>query len=67
MEPASQGKQAAELISESLSEHPPASERAVPPQQFQIAVNLIVARQLDVEVPESLTQRAAFVFQPEEK
>ena len=67
VEPASQGKQAAELVIESLSEHPPASERAVPPQQFQIAVNLIVARQLDVEVPESLRQRAAFVYQPEEK
>jgi putative ABC transport system substrate-binding protein len=67
VDPAAQGKQAAELVIECISEHAPALQRAVPPQQFQIAVNLIVARQLGVEVPESLTQRAAFVFQAEDK
>jgi ABC-type uncharacterized transport system substrate-binding protein len=67
VEPAAQGKQAADLVVDALSEHPPVSERALAPQEFQIAVNLIVARQLDLEVPASLTQRAAFVFRPEDK
>jgi putative ABC transport system substrate-binding protein len=67
VDPAAQGKQAADLVVESLSGHLRAGQRVVAPEQFQIAVNLIVARQLELEIPESLTQRAVFVFQPEEK
>ena len=39
--------------------------RAQPPREFQIAVNLIVARQLGVDVPEPVARRAAFVYRPE--
>jgi putative ABC transport system substrate-binding protein len=65
VEPAAQGQQAAELVMQAVSGHSSALERVVAPERFQIAVNLIVAKQLELEVPESLTQRAAFVFQPE--
>jgi putative ABC transport system substrate-binding protein len=67
VDPAAQGKQAADLVLRSISGHPEPPERLMPPQEFQIAVNLIVAKQLELEVPESLRQRAAFVFQAEEK
>jgi hypothetical protein len=42
-----------------------ATSKARPPEEFQIAVNLIVARQLDLDVPDSLSRRATFVYRPE--
>jgi hypothetical protein len=36
-----------------------------PPREFQTAVNLIVVKQLNLAIPESVPQRAAFVYQAE--
>jgi ABC-type uncharacterized transport system substrate-binding protein len=38
---------------------------AAAPTDFQIAVNLIVAEQLGIEIPDSLTRRATFVYRAE--
>jgi hypothetical protein len=38
---------------------------AVAPERFQIAVNKIVAEQIGVEIPNLVSHRAAFVYQPE--
>jgi putative tryptophan/tyrosine transport system substrate-binding protein len=65
VEPSAQGIQAADLTVQMLNDPKLLKPAAQPPRQFQIAVNLIVAEQLGVEIPESLTQRATFVYRPE--
>ncbi len=65
VEPRAQGTQAAEILIKLLDNPASLKEPAQSPREFQIALNLIVAQQLSVEIPESLTRRAAFVFRPE--
>jgi putative ABC transport system substrate-binding protein len=65
VEPAAQGKQMADLVAKALADPAGFKTRAVGPDHFQIAVNKIVAEQIGVEIPDSLSQRAAFVYQPE--
>jgi putative ABC transport system substrate-binding protein len=65
VEPRAQGTQAAEVLIKLLDDPGSLKERAQSPHEFQIALNLIVAQQLSVEIPESLSSRAAFVFRPE--
>jgi putative ABC transport system substrate-binding protein len=78
VEPRAQGAQAADLVAKLPAEPPEvppgkepgragaARERAQPPRDFQIAVNLIVARQLGLDVPDAVVRRAAFVYRPED-
>ena len=65
VEPRAQGAQAADLTLRLLNDPKAVTDRAEPPRQFQIAVNLIVAEQLGVKLPEPLTRRATFVYRPE--
>lgn len=66
VEPRAQGAQAADLLLNLLT-GPTADQKdkVESPREFQIAVNLIVAQQLDVTIPDAVTGRAAFVFRPE--
>lgn len=66
IDPGAQGAQAAQLAKEALTlkaanEAPKSIQ--VPPV-FQIAVNLVVAEKLGIELPASLVERATHVFQP---
>lgn len=63
--PKDQGAQAAEVVMQLIADPKAATGKAFPPAQVQIAVNLIVAAQLGVAVPDELTRRAAFVYRPE--
>jgi len=64
IDPGTQGAQAAELAKQSLAlraagKAPLASQV---PSIYQIAVNLVVAEKLDVEIPATLVERATHVF-----
>ena len=39
--------------------------QAQAPREYEIAVNLIVAQQLGIQIPDSLSSRATYVFRPE--
>jgi len=66
VEPRAQGRQAADIVQRLGSGKPGAvTDRVQSAQEFQVAVNLIVARQLGIEIPEALTKRATFVFKTE--
>ena len=67
VEPQAQGRQAADLLIAILADRNATHDkpRARGPDGFQIAVNLLVARQLDIEMPESISRRATFVYRPE--
>jgi ABC-type uncharacterized transport system substrate-binding protein len=65
VEPRSQGNQAADVALRILGGSCGAGDKAQFAREFQIAVNLIVAKQIGVEIPESLSRRAAYVFRPE--
>jgi len=65
VEPRAQGAQAAEILIKLVDDPASVKNRAESPHEFQIALNLIVAQQIAVEVPDELCRRAAFVFRPE--
>jgi ABC-type uncharacterized transport system substrate-binding protein len=65
VEPRAQGAQAAEMLIKLLDAPASLKEGAQSPHEFQIALNLIVAQQLSLDIPQSLTGRATFVFRPE--
>jgi ABC-type uncharacterized transport system substrate-binding protein len=65
VEPRAQGVQAADLLLNLLTRPADQKDKVESPREFQIAVNLIVAQQLDVTIPDAVTARAAFVFRPE--
>jgi putative tryptophan/tyrosine transport system substrate-binding protein len=65
VEPRAQGSQAAGILTKEIDDPKRIEFRAESPREFQIAVNLIVAQQLGIDVPDSLSRRAAFVFRPE--
>jgi len=68
VDPAAQGAQAADLVAPALAAAgggAGATGRVEAPREFQVAVNLIVARQVGVTLPESLVRRAAHVYRPE--
>ncbi|MGD0767322.1 MAG: ABC transporter substrate binding protein [Tepidisphaeraceae bacterium] len=64
VDPASQANQAAELI-EQLKQTNPNAEKSGRPREYQIAINLVVADQLNVHLPDELVKRATFVFSAE--
>ncbi len=65
IEPADQGRQAADLIASVLGDAGKFKSGAVAPEHFEIAVNRIVADQIGVDLPDTLSRRAAFVYQSE--
>jgi ABC-type uncharacterized transport system substrate-binding protein len=65
VEPRAQGAQAAEMLIKLVDDPTSLKDRAQSPHEFQIALNLIVAQQISVDVPDELCRRAAFVFRPE--
>jgi ABC-type uncharacterized transport system substrate-binding protein len=65
VEPAAQGSQAADLTVKVVTEPGAIKPGVVPPREYQIAVNLIVAEQLSLEVPESVWRQAAYVYRSE--
>lgn len=67
VDPGSQGTQAAEVVLQILAQPKAAEDRALAPRQFQIAVNLIVAEQLDVAIPESVTKKSTYVFKADKQ
>ena len=65
VEPRSQGKQAAELALKAMEGKCTNADKAQSPSEFQIAVNLIVAKQIGLEIPDVLIHRATYVYRPE--
>ncbi len=68
IDPAAQGEQAGALAKK-IFEHAgaDADKQIHPPQQFQIAVNQIVAEQIGVQLPAELVGKATYVFKAEDK
>jgi ABC-type uncharacterized transport system substrate-binding protein len=62
VDPHAQGEQAADLLQQCLDDPAQIKRGPQPPREFQIAVNLIVAQQLGISLPDSLTNRAAHVY-----
>jgi ABC-type uncharacterized transport system substrate-binding protein len=71
IEPAHQGRQAAAIVdlllkaaaaASSGATTQPRPEQLCPDPEFQLAVNLIVARELSITLPKSLVTRAVHVF-----
>jgi ABC-type uncharacterized transport system substrate-binding protein len=65
VEPRSEGAQIADLLVKSIADPQNAPAGAASPREFQIAVNLIVAEQLGITIPDSLSGRATFVYRTE--
>ena len=65
VEPRAQGTQAADVALKVLAGQAGAAEKAQPPREYQIAVNLIVASKIGAEIPQALTSRATYVYRPE--
>ncbi|MGA2439696.1 MAG: ABC transporter substrate binding protein [Tepidisphaeraceae bacterium] len=64
IDPASQAGQAADLIDQ-LKQPNPNPDKSARPRDYQIAINLVVANQLNVHIPDELVKRATFVFSEE--
>ncbi|MGA3066391.1 MAG: ABC transporter substrate binding protein [Tepidisphaeraceae bacterium] len=63
VDPHDQGKQAADITSRELDRPGEAAlPGADPPEKFQIALNLIVADQIGIELPQELIERATYLF-----
>ena len=76
IEPAHQGRQAAAIVdlllkaaaaTSSGATTQPRPEQLCPDPEFQLAVNLIVARELSITLPKSLISRAVHVFDAEDE
>jgi ABC-type uncharacterized transport system substrate-binding protein len=65
VEPRAQGTQVADVALKVMAGQASPKEKAQAPVEFQVAVNLIVASKIGVEIPGALTRRAAYVFRPE--
>jgi putative tryptophan/tyrosine transport system substrate-binding protein len=65
VDPSAQAAQAADLVNQLRQRKDSVVEKAQPPLQYQIALNLIVADQLNLEIPDALIRRATYVFRAE--
>lgn len=65
VDPADQGRQAASLVIACINDPAAFKTRSIAPERFQIGVNLIVAEQIGIEIPEAVSHRATFIYQPE--
>jgi ABC-type uncharacterized transport system substrate-binding protein len=64
VDPESQANQASDLIA-AIRQNKASTEKSQHPTNYQIAVNLIVAEQLNIQIAADLVNRAKFVFQGE--
>ena len=65
VEPRSQGTQAADLALQLVNDPQKVPATVASPNDFQIAVNFIVAQQLGIVIPDSLSARATYIYKPE--
>jgi ABC-type uncharacterized transport system substrate-binding protein len=65
VEPSAQGTQAADLVIELAADPKQLPAPAASPNEFQIAVNFIVAQQLGITIPDSLSARATYLYKAE--
>jgi ABC-type uncharacterized transport system substrate-binding protein len=63
--PRAQADQAADMVLKLIAGDTSAALQAQAPREYEIAVNLIVAQQLGIQIPDSLSSRATYVFRPE--
>jgi putative tryptophan/tyrosine transport system substrate-binding protein len=65
VDPRAQAAQAADLVNQLRHDKAAISTKTQPPREYQIALNLIVADQLNIDIPDALIKRAAYVFRSE--
>jgi putative tryptophan/tyrosine transport system substrate-binding protein len=65
VDPKAQAAQAADLIKQLRQHKESIVEKAQAPHEYQIALNLIVADQLNIVIPDAMVQRATYVFRSE--
>jgi putative ABC transport system substrate-binding protein len=65
VEPRAQGAQAADLVAAAMADPKKAAQGPAAPKEFEIAVSLIVAEQLGINIPDSLSSRATYVYRTE--
>lgn len=65
VDPHTQGEQAADLVNQLKDTKHAPPDKIQFARDYQIAVNLIVADQLGIELPDSLVRRAVYVFRQE--
>jgi putative ABC transport system substrate-binding protein len=65
IDPEKQGYQAAELVNRLLSSGINLKMKTPEPPQYEIAVNLFIARQIGVELPAPLLKRAKYIYKPQ--
>ncbi len=65
VDPKAQGVQAAGIVLAVLADPKSFKDRAQHAAEYQVAVNLVVAKQLDIDIPEEIIRRATFVFRAE--
>jgi ABC-type uncharacterized transport system substrate-binding protein len=64
VDPQSQANQASDLILK-LKKDPQSVAKAEPPRDYQIAINLVVADQLNIQIADALLNKATYVFRAE--
>jgi putative tryptophan/tyrosine transport system substrate-binding protein len=64
VDPESQATQATDLIVK-LGQSRQSVEKSQPPREYQIAINLVVADQLNIQIAEDLLNKATFIFRAE--
>jgi ABC-type uncharacterized transport system substrate-binding protein len=64
VDPESQATQTTELIAR-LKQNRQSVQRSQPPDQYQIAINLVVADQLNIQISDALLGRAKYIFRAE--
>jgi putative ABC transport system substrate-binding protein len=62
IDPASQGRQAADLVVKTLETGGDLRTQVMAPTSVPIAINTTVADQIGVEIPDSITRRATFIY-----
>ena len=67
IDPTAQGDQAGAMAQKIFDHVAQAASQILPPQQFQIAVNQIVAEQIGVQLPSELVGKATYVYKAEDK
>jgi ABC-type uncharacterized transport system substrate-binding protein len=64
VDPESQAAQATDLIA-LLKDRKQTAAKSQPPREYQIAINLVVADQLNIQIPDALLGKAKYVFRAE--
>jgi len=64
VDPESQAAQTTDLIA-TLKQSKQPVEKSQPPREYQIAINLVVADQLNIQIADALLSKAKYVFRAE--